>query len=240
MDLSEKKTALDDNASIYQRREEKSDRAKWKELKGFKAKWNHFKDYYLLKTFIWACVIGFVGYMIYEMVAPEKEQLIYVAVLDTVLMNDVTEELKTGFAERMGMDEKKQTMVFDNTMNISNTRDAASAQMFTVHAYVGDIDVLIASESVLEQYAGNYIINMETFLPKELYAAVSDRLCYMGTDPLAEDPESGYPFGIYITDLVEKSPYCNDNLVLAICGNSERKENAEEFIRYLLERAEGK
>lgn len=240
MDLSEKKTALDDNASIYQRREEKSDRAKWKELKGFKAKWNHFKDYYLLKTFIWACVIGFVGYMIYEMVAPEKEQLIYVAVLDTVLMNDVTEELKTGFAERMGMDEKKQTMVFDNTMNISNTKDAASAQMFTVHAYVGDIDVLIASESVLEQYAGNYIINMETFLPKELYAAVSDRLCYMGTDPLAEDPESGCPFGIYITDLVEKSPYCNDNLVLAICGNSERKENAEEFIRYLLERAEGK
>ena len=35
MDISDKKTVLDDSASIYQRREEKTDRAKWKELKGF-------------------------------------------------------------------------------------------------------------------------------------------------------------------------------------------------------------
>ena len=46
MDLSEKKTTLDDTASIYQKREEKTDKEKWKELKGFKAKWEHFKLYY--------------------------------------------------------------------------------------------------------------------------------------------------------------------------------------------------
>ncbi len=238
MDLSEKKTALDDSASIYQKREEKSDRAKWKELKGFKAKWDHFKAYYLLKTFIWVCVIAFVGYMVYEMFAPEPERLIYVAVLDTVLMNDVMEELQTGFEEHMGMDEKKQDTYFDNTMNVSNTRDAASAQMFTVHAYVGDIDVLIAPESVINQYAGTYIRNLSMQLPEDLYEEVTDRLCYVSANGQEGNPEFSNPFGIYISDLVEPSPYCNEEIVLAISGNSKRGENAVEFIRYLLHRAD--
>lgn len=238
MDLSEKKTTLDDTASIYQRREEKTDKEKWKELKGFKAKWEHFKAYYLLKTFIWVCVIAFAGYMIYEVFAPEKEKLIYVAVLDTVLMNDVIEELQTGFEERMGMNEKEQDTVFDNTMNVSNTRDAASAQMFTVHAYVGDIDVVIGTESAIKLYAGNYIRNLSMQLSADLYEEVEDRLFYVGTGGQGEDPEYLNPFGIYISDLVEPSPYCNEEIVLAICGNSKRGENAEEFIRYLLQRAD--
>ncbi len=238
MDLSEKKTALDDSASIYQKREEKSDKAKWKELKGFKAKWDHFRAYYLLKTFIWVCVIAFVGYMVYEMFAPEKERLIYVAVLDTVLMNDVMEELQTGFEEHMGMDEKKQDTYFDNTMNVSNTRDAASAQMFTVHAYVGDIDVLIAPESVIKQYAGTYVRNISSALPEDLYDEVKDRLCFVSTNGQEDNPEFSNPFGIYISDLVVPSPYCNEEIVLAISGNSKRGDNAVAFIRYLLGRSE--
>lgn len=233
MDISEKKTTLDDSASIYQRREEKSDRAKWKELKGFKAKWEHFKAYYLLKTFIWVCAIAFVGYMVYEMVAPEKERLLYVAVLDTVLMNDVIEELQTGFEEYMEMDEETQDTHFDNTMNVSNTRDASSAQVFTVHAYVGDIDVLIAHESVIEQYVGNYILSLSNWLPEDLYEAVEDRLYCVSIEGL----EGTYPYGIYLDDLVEESPYCTEPIVLAISGNTKRIENAKAFIRYLLERA---
>ncbi len=238
MDLSEKKTALDDTASIYQKREEKSDRAKWKELKGFKAKWEHFKAYYLLKVFIIVCVVAFVGYMVYEMFAPEKEKLVYVAVLDAVIMTDKMEDLQSDFEKHMGMDEKKQETVFDNTMNVSNTRDESSIQMFTVHAYVGDIDVIIATESVIKQYAGQYIRNLSEQIPSELYDEVADRLCYVSVKGQEDNQESAEPFGIYITDLVEKNPYYNEPIVLAICGNTKRGENAEEFIRFLLHRAE--
>ena len=236
MDLSEKKTVLEDSASIYQRREEKSDRDKWKDLKGFKAKWEHFKAYYLLKTFIWVCVIAFVGYMLYEMFAPEPERLIYVAVLDTVLMNDVVEDLQTGFEEYIGMDEETQDTMFDNSMNISNTRDAASAQMFTVHAYAGEIDVLITTESVVKQYAGTYVSNIANYISEELYDEVADRLYYVGANEYEGESEYSNPFGIYISDLVEPSPYCNEKLVLAISGNGKRGENVEAFIRYLLQR----
>lgn len=239
MDLSEKKTTLDDTASIYQKREEKTDKEKWKELKGFKAKWEHFKAYYLLKTFIGACIIAFVGYMAYEMFAPEPERLIYVAVLDTVLMNDVTEELQKGFEEYMSMDEDEQETVFDNSMNVSNTRDASSAEKFTVHAYVGDIDVLIAPESVIKQYAGNYILDISYQLPEDLRNVLEERFCYANTVEDGMVTEELLPYGIYITDWTERSPYSNEPIVLAVSGNTGRIENAEKFVRYLMERAEG-
>lgn len=236
MELSEKKTVLDDDASIYQKREEKTDRAKWKELNGFKEKWEHFKDYYLMKTVLWVCAIAFVGYMIYEMVAPEPERVLYVAILDTVVMNDEMQELQDGYGEYVSFDEESQDMVFDNTFQISNSLDASSAQKFTVHAYSGDIDILIAKESVLRQYAGVYLLPLSQQLPADLYEELSELYCY--ASPQEEDGTWGeeQPYGIYISDFVEGSPNYNEPIVLAICGNSGRVENAVAFVRYLLER----
>jgi len=114
MDISEKKTVLDDSASIYQKREEKSDRAKWKDLKGFKAKWEHFREYYLLKTFIWVCVVAFVGYAVYEIFAPEKERLLYVSILDRVIADAEMEEIKTGFETYLSFDE--ETLELDTVL----------------------------------------------------------------------------------------------------------------------------
>jgi len=240
MDLSKKKTVLDDSASIYQKREEKSDRAKWKELKGFKAKWEHFRAYYLLKTFIAVCVLAFVGYMVYEMFAPEKEKLIYVAVLDTALLTDELEDLQSGFETYMKMDKDEQTTVFDNTMNVSNTKDNSSLPMFTAHAYVGELDVLIAPESVIKQYAGVYVSDLSEQISDELYKEVSDCLFYADDNESGEKQKKQNAYGIYLSGLVEKNPYCKEPIVLAICGNTKRGENAEAFIRYLLRRAEEK
>lgn len=237
MDISEKKTVLDDSASIYQKREEKTDRAKWKELKGFKAKWEHFRAYYLLKTVIWVCVVAFVGYAVYEMFAPEKERLLYVSILDRVIADAEMEEIRTGYETYLSFDEETQETVFDNTVMISNKTDATSAQKFTAHAYVGEIDVIIASESVLKSYAGTYLRPLSDQLPADLYDAVSELFCY--AVPYDEDGNPGKeePYGIYVTDLVEEAAYCKEPIALAICGNSKQQKNGEEFVRYLLERS---
>lgn len=237
MDVSEKKTVLDDEASIYQRREEKSDRAKWKELKGFKAKWEHFRAYYLLKTFIWVCVAGLVIYAVYAAFRPEKEQMIYVAILDAVVLNEDTEELQKDYEEYIGMDEENQKTIFDNTMMISR-RDSTSMQKLTIHAYVGEIDAIIMTESMLRQYAGVYFRPLSEQLPADLYEELSERFCYSTvTDGNGNEVEnSEQPYGLYVTDLLEVSPLCKEELVLAICGNSKKAKNAEEFVRFLLQR----
>ncbi len=238
MDVSDKKTVLDDNASIYQKREEKSARAKWKELKGFKAKWEHFRAYYLLKTFIWACVLALVGYGVYEIMAPEKETVLYVAVLDRVVTDTTVENLQEGFEAYVSLDEENQETLFDNTIMISTTTDAASAQKFTVHAFAGEIDMLLATETVVKSYAGHYVLPLSTMLSEELYEELSDRFCYAAAVDDSGQKGEELPYGIYIDGLIDVPAYQLEPLVLTICGNAPHRENAETFLRYLLEQEE--
>ena len=235
MDVSEKKTTLDDSAAIYQRREEKSDRAKWKELKGFQAKWDHFKEYYLLKTFIAVCAVALIGYAVYEMFAPEKEKMLYAAILDMVITDQEKDVWTEEFGAYISLDEETQEVRFDNTIIISNDKDGSSTQKFMAHAYAGEIDIVIGRESVVGQYAGHYLRPLSDQLPADLYEIFSDSYFYAA--PEEEDGSLGKeePYGIYITDYVEGSPYYNEPIVLAICGNSGHTENAEAFVRYLLE-----
>ncbi len=239
MNISEKKTTLDDSASIYQKREEKTDKQKWKELKGFKAKWEHFKEYYLLKVFILVCVLGFAGYAIYEMVAPDPERMLYVAILDTVVQTDEMEKLKAGYEDYISLDEETQDVYFDNMIMVSNTSDATSAQKFTAHAFVGDIDIIIAREGLIEAYAEYYLRPLSDQLPADLYEELSEVYCYVS--PIDEEGNRGEekPYGIYIGDYTETSPYYGEKVVLAIVGNSKRTDNAEAFVRYLLGREKG-
>lgn len=236
MDVSEKKTTLDDSAAIYQQREEKSDRAKWKELKGFKAKWEHFKAYYLLKTFILVCVLAFVGYALYEMFGPKKEQMLYVAILDTVVQTEEMEALKSGYAEYISLDEETQSLYFDNMIMVSDQSDPTSAEKFTAHAFVGDIDIIIARESLIKEYAGYYLRPLSDQLPADLCEALSEQYCYASAVDQDGNVGEELPYGIYISELVETSSYYNEPVVLAVVGNSKRMENAEAFVRYLLER----
>ncbi|MBE5930606.1 MAG: hypothetical protein E7268_06050 [Lachnospiraceae bacterium] len=236
MDISEKKTTLDDSASIYQKREEKTDKEKWRELKGFKAKWEHFKAYYLLKVFIWVCVIGFVGYAIYEMVAPDPERMLYVAILDTVVQTDEMDALKEGYEEYISLDEETQDVYFDNMIMVSNKADPTSAQKFTAHAFVGDIDIIIAREGLIKEYAGYYLRPLSDQLPADLYEALSEKYCYARAVDADGNVGEELPYGVYIGEYAETSPYYGEPIVLAIVGNSKRADNAEAFVRYLLER----
>lgn len=237
MDISEKKTVLDDSASIYQKREEKSDRAKWKELKGFKAKWDHFKAYYLLKCFIGVCAVAFVGYMLYEAFGPEKERVLYVAMLDNVVLTGEMEVLQAGYEEYVALDEENQETLFDNMMMVSDSTDVGSTQKFTALAFAGDIDVVIAKESLLQEYAGYYFRPLSDQLPADLYEELTELFCY--ARPVDDDGNFGeeQPYGIYVSDLMEQSPACKEPIVLGICGNTERQADAEEFVRYLLKRS---
>lgn len=252
MDVSDKKTVLDDSASIYQRRQEKSDRAKWKELKGFKAKWEHFRAYYLLKTAIWGCVAVLVVYAGYAILRPKKEQVLYVAILDALLLNDETEELQAGYNEYMGIDEKTQETRFDNSMLVSNVRDTSSMQKLMTHVFAGEIDVIIAPESTFKGWADVIFHPLSEQLPADLYAKLSERFCYAPSKDDEGNVIGGEekPYGLYVTDLFRgrEKPYGDyvtdlltgreregEPLVLGICGNSRNERNAEEFVRYILQ-----
>lgn len=236
MNIEDKKTVLDDSASIYQRREEKSERTKWKELKGFRAKWEHFKAYYLLKTFIFCCVVAVLIYAGYALFGPKKDRVLYAAILDGVVLEQEMTEIQAGFEEYYGLDPETQETYFTNSLMISSN-DSTSRQVFATHVYAGEIDIIIGPESVVKDMAGVYYLPLAEQLPADLYAELSERFCY-ASKKNAEGNAEGVeqPYGLYVTDLIEVSPYCREELMLVISGTSGNEKNAEEFIRYLLER----
>lgn len=236
MNIEDKKTVLDDSASIYQRREEKTERAKWKELKGFRAKWEHFRAYYLLKTFLLCCAAAILIYIGYALFGPKKERVIYVAILDAAVLETDMEAMQAEFEDYYGVDPETQETYFTNSLMVSSDSSSTSAQVFATHVYAGEIDIIMGPESVVKERAGVYYLPLSEQLPADLYAELSTRFIYATGKGQSEEEqeEVEQPYGLDVTDLVEKSMYCEERIMLVISGTSKNEKNAEEFIRYLL------
>lgn len=239
MDVSDKKTVLDNSAAIYQPHEEKTEKETWNDLQGFQAKWNHFRTYYLKTVLISLGLVAVLVYVIYTIFKPQKERELFVAIIDGVVISDDMELLQKEFQEYFMLDEEKQEMVFDNTMLLSVKGDSNSAQRFTAYLFAKELDVVIATESCFRDIAAGCCVPLAEQLPEDIYAQQKDRFCLAAQkDDYGEDVEgSEQPYGIYVTDLLSVNPYCSEPLVFAICGNSEHKENAEAFLRFLLQKA---
>lgn len=238
MNIEDKKTVLDDSASIYQRREEKPERAKWKELKGFRAKWEHFRAYYLLKTFLLCCAVAILVYIGYAVFGPKKERILYAAILDAAILEADMEEMQAEFEDYYGMDPETQETYFTNSLMVSSDSSSTSVQVFATHVYAGEIDIIMGPESVVKERAGVYYLPLSEQLPADLYAELSERFIYASAQNQDGDAvgEAEQPYGLDVTDLVEKSKYCEERIMLVISGTSKNGKNAEEFIRYLLKR----
>jgi hypothetical protein len=96
----------------------------------------------------------------------------------------------------------------------------------------GEIDVIIAPESLFKQYTDNgYFAALSDELPTDVYCSLTDSFFLSGT---SDDPEKN-AYGIYLTnsDLFKNVTYNDEPYVLGILQNYPHKENTVEFIRYL-------
>lgn len=238
MNVSDKKTALDDSASIYHPREERTEKETWKELKGFSAKWTHFKSYYLRNSIFILAGVALVVYIIYTAVKPQKERELFVAILDGVMLDEDVVALQQEYEAYFNLDREKQEMVFDTTMYPSVQKDTVSTQKFSTYLFTKELDVVIARESYFQGIASNCFFPLSEQLPEDIYAQYADRFCMAPEqDKYGNVLTEKQPYGLYVTDLLAVNPDWEEPLVIAICGNSEHKENAEAFLRYLLQKA---
>lgn len=238
VNVSDKKTVLDDSASIYHPHGERTEKETWKELKGFSAKWTHFKSYYLRNFIFVLAGVALVVYIIYSVVKPQKERELFVAILDGVMLDEDVDVLQQEYEAYFNLDREKQEMLFDTTMYLSVQKDTVSAQKFSAYLFAKELDVVIVGESYFQGIASNCFFPLSEQLPEDLYAQYADRFCMASKqDENGNASEEKQPYGLYVTDLLAVNPDCEEPLVIAICGNSDHKENAEAFLRYLLQKA---
>ena len=184
------KTTLDDDASIYARRDTRPTKEKFKDLHG-KAKWQYFRDYMLAKLIGLIIGIACLAYFAYSILKPTPEAICYVAVLDSPLAeaseDSITEKLTAALVE----DEEKEKIVLDTDFYVSSDGYSSRAKLMTYIA-AGDIDCIILPESEFNTYMQSGIFNeLYTLLTPGELGSIEELLIYHAT--YVGDDENGDP-----------------------------------------------
>lgn len=238
-----KKTALDDEAEIYQKREEKTEKEKWKQMDG-KAKAQYFVDYYLGKVIVAVIIIGIAASLLWHFLKPKDETILYAAVIDESLdatkLADMTSELE----KLCQADGRHQNVKIDDSFYL---KDQALARL-EVYEESRQVDVIIADQKTFKKLAGyGYFESVDTFAKENDLKGYESLYVYangykdMGDESKEDDDTAkgeSLPYGI---DLSGAEKYMDmtsygKHPVFAVAANAQHKKNIAEFLNYLMQK----
>ncbi|MGN0406089.1 MAG: hypothetical protein ACI4F1_12750 [Bariatricus sp.] len=240
-----KKTALNDDAAIYQERPEETEKEKWSRMSREQKK-QYFMDYYLFKIVVGVLLIGIAVFLIWHFVGPKDETVLYVAVVDESLDAEKLEEMQRELNQLLGADGKHEQVIIDDTFYTE--KDALTRMEVYLHS--NQVDVIIAEQETYEEYAGyGFFQSMDEVLDeneqKQYQGLYRMAAGYKDTDDISfedEETERGEekPYGIDISGssrFMEMKSYV-DQPVLSIAQGTKHKKAAEEFVKYLMQEGE--
>ncbi len=233
-----KNTTLDDTASIYQPRQEQTEKQKFSEMT-FKEKVSYFNDYYRLKTIVFVAITIGVIYFVYTILNPGPKTVLHVTSINNSIDMETAETLENNLSDYLNLDKDKENVFIDTTLYLSDESTMtemtmASQQKLTTLFYSGDIDIFIAPEAEFASYAkAGFFSKLSDQLTTEMCSYFADSFYHTQTE---EDPAKG-AYGIYLKDsmIYDETGQPVENPVLGIAVNSKYAENAVEFIRYIFE-----
>ncbi|MDF2537878.1 MAG: hypothetical protein K0S76_899 [Herbinix sp.] len=222
-----KKSRLGDDAELYQPRKNQTEREKLKEMP-MKKRLSYLWEYYRVPALVTTVSVLLVVYILYAVFGPKTDTRFNAMFLQNTINEELLSEYKTDFAEHLKIDFEKEDIIFNSTFyDIDSMWTAINAQ-----AAAGEIDVMIVPESRFLSIAqSGFFDKLSDQLPTDLYSSLTSH--FYITDTADDEVKSAY--GIYLTDteLFKNNAFNEDPYVLGIVVNSEHKENAVEFIRYL-------
>ncbi len=238
-DIENKKTILDDDASIYQKREErdenKSVRRKWSEL-DCKGKWYFFRDYYLLKLLLVLFFGGIAVSLLYTTFKHKPEQLSYIAIIDSKLDSDAVANYFNNAVTAMGFDKKDYEIVCNNSFSSLSSSDGMT---LSTYIFAGDLDIIIApAEALKSYYESGTILALDLWLPSDIQEALSEDDYFYA---IAPGDNQQHSFGILLNDtaFVRETNLYNHDVTYYLCvvtsGENIDNGNVFRMIRHLLE-----
>lgn len=230
-----KETRLNDNADIYAKRNIQSEKQKFREMNTIE-KLHYFKDYYLMKLIIIGMIIGISIWIIYTILSPRDETILYTAIVNDSIAPEKTDELTKELETYFNITSPKQNIVIDANFIIDpeniTSHTIASEQKLSTYIFAKQIDVIIANEEFFANYARfGYFADLADLLPTNLYSYLSDSFYISDTD----ENKDLNAYGIYLTDNKKYKELDSilEKPVLGIVVNSKYRNNAVDFIEYL-------
>lgn len=241
INLKNKKTKLDEQAAIYEKRnEDESEKSKWKRMNRSE-RITHFKSYYLKPLVIVLAILCVGGYFFYHDVITKEEVVYRCAILNESAFDIPLEEFGDRFVTLLGLDPKRNTSSFHLFFTNSEFASKAGASVATdltqisSMIYASTLDSLIGSPEDLANYVDQGFVKDLTELLSEKELEVLKEYLYI---PETAENTDRHPYGI---DLSQSSVYRNvfrdggvvEHPVFSVVFNSEKKEESRKFLYYV-------
>ena len=200
MDINQKKTALDDDSILYQKRDDSTGKKDISTLSG-RQKLQYFKDYYL-KFCILTVVLMVIGVnLVYTIFFRHQETILNIALVnDTVLAN--AEGLADYLQDYYQADGKHQLITVSNYY----LEDPNQQIAFTTKLVTGDIDIVICDQETFDsECTSGFYLDLSDQLSPAANAAFSDDLITGHIEERDNDDQiistgPDLPYGVNIAD----------------------------------------
>lgn len=231
----DKKTRLDEDASIYQPIKETTEKEKLKDMT-VKKRISYLWEYYKVHALIIIGIIALIVYVVHEIKTPNVEVKLYAAVINSTIETNVWDEYETKMIENLELDPVTSEVFFNDMFYYNGASDyeANVRQAFAIYITAAEFDIIIAPQSEFSNYVWSEFLDpLSDQLPTDLYSALTDSFYLSAT----EDNPKIDAYGIYLADTKlfkeHAIPIEDDPYIIGIVTNSQHKENATKFIRYI-------
>lgn len=179
---SSRQSVLDEEASIYQTAENKTEKQKWSEMDN-KTRLRYFADYYLLKCVIILAAVAGLCVVLWTILKPQKEKMIFLAVVEDSLIPEGKTALEQQMEDLFITDADTQEIRIDDTFPTGYETEAKLAAYLNAK----EIDLLVTNEEHFKEMASlGSFEDLSVFMP-ELTQAYPELLCW--TKGYVEDDE---------------------------------------------------
>ena len=235
MDVKQKKTALDDDSILYQKRDDTIGKKDISSLSG-RQKLQYFKDYYLKFCILAVVLIAIGANLVYTIFFRHQETILNITAVNEAALadaDDLAAFLKSSF----------QATGKDQILTVTNYNlDDANQQMaFTTKLVTSDLDVIICDRETFDSKSeAGFCLDLSSVLTDDLLDAFSDHLVTgqiveRDNDDQVISTGEELPYGIDISGTALYTYYGGtaSEAILMITAGSEHQDNALEFIRLL-------
>lgn len=242
LNVKGKKTSLDEEAFIYEKRdEEESEKSKWSKMDR-KQKITHFKTYYLRTLLIIVLVVCIAAFFIYKDVIMKKDVIYHCAVINESAFDIPIDEFGTGYVEHLGLNPERNLssfhLFYTNAELASEVGAASTSDVMQISSmiYANTLDSIIAAKEDYDLYVEKKFFMDLTEILNEKELGILQNYLYV---PELSQNENQHPYGIYLDQsavyqkIFETGGGIVEKPILGILFNSERKEESRQLLYYL-------
>lgn len=229
-------SVLNEDASLYQAQEEKSEKQKWSELNK-QQRIRYFKDYYLLKCLAAIAIAIFLGGFLWTILKPQKDPALFLAIVHNPLPQDARITLEQSFSEILLPDSDSQEIRIDDAFSESYESEVKLSAFLAAQ----EVDLIVTNEEHFQSLAKNgCFADLNELIPE--FSKKYKGLLYLtegyteeATDPVSgEATDSKAPaqtkkaYGIDVTNSSMFQPLWSHSqrAILGIIQNCTQQENA--------------